>query len=222
MTAITGTLPQSLLDTMNPATSTAQSTSAEAQDRFMKLLVTQMQNQDPLNPMDNAQVTSQLAQLSTVTGIDKLNSTLESLMGSYQASQSLQAANMIGHGILAPGAGISLAESKGLMGVEFPQAVDAAKVIIRDASGNQIQTLDLGAQNAGSQPLLWDGKKADGTTAPDGNYTFEIQASLAGKSMDATALQFGVVSTVSTGTAGVTINAPGLGAVNFADIRQIL
>src|SRR5512137_1922724 len=83
--------------------STAVSQTAVTQDRFLKLLVTQMKNQDPLNPMDNAQVTSQMAQLSTVTGIDKLTATVQVLSASMVASQSLQAASMIGHAALVPG-----------------------------------------------------------------------------------------------------------------------
>jgi flagellar basal-body rod modification protein FlgD len=172
--------------------------------------------------MDNAQVTSQLAQLSTVTGIDKLNTTLESLMGSYQSSQSLEAANMIGHGVLAPGVDINLSDSKGLMGVEFTQAVDSAKVTIKDSAGNVVQTMDLGAQSAGTVPLLWDGTRADGTTAADGKYTFTVDSSLTGNKVTSNPLQFGVVTTVSTGSDGVKINVPGLGAVSFTDIRQIL
>lgn len=213
---------QSVLDSMNGNGATKKSDTDLAQDRFMKLLVTQMQNQDPLNPMDNAQVTSQLAQLSTVTGIDKLNSTLESLMGSYQTSQSLEAANLIGHGVLAAGSNITLSDGKGLMGVEFPQAVDGSTVTIKDASGSVVQTLDLGAQNAGTLPLLWDGTKADGTKAADGNYSFTVNSTLAGIATQSNPLQFGVVTTVSTGSDGVNINVPGLGAVKFTDIRQIL
>src|SRR3954466_13474194 len=107
-------MPPSVLAAMNPsAAATDKSVATAAQDRFMTLLVTQMKNQDPLNPLDNAQVTSQLAQLSTVTGIDKLNGTLETLMGSYQASQSLQAAGMIGHGVLVPGSSVNLGDSGG-------------------------------------------------------------------------------------------------------------
>lgn len=215
-------ISQSVLDSMNGSGAPVKSDTDQAQDRFMKLLVTQMQNQDPLNPMDNAQVTSQLAQLSTVTGIDKLNTTLESLMGSYQTSQSLEAANMIGHGVLAPGSDISLSDGKGLMGVEFPQDVDAATVTIKDSAGNVVQTMDLGAQSAGTLPLLWDGTKADGTTAADGNYSFTVNSSLTGNNVTSNPLQFGVVTTVSTGSDGVKINVPGLGAIGFTDIRQIL
>ena len=79
----------------------------------MTLLVTQLKNQDPLNPLDNAQVTSQLAQLSTVTGVNKLNTTLESLKASYQSSEALQAANMIGHGVLVEGNYVDLVGRQG-------------------------------------------------------------------------------------------------------------
>ena len=94
---------------------------ANTQDRFLKLLVTQMKNQDPLNPMDNAQVTSQMAQLSTVSGIDKLNTTLQALSSSMTASQSLQAATMIGHGVLTPGSSLDLLNGVAIGGVQLPQ-----------------------------------------------------------------------------------------------------
>src|SRR3954466_13569648 len=102
-------MPPSVLAAMNPsAAATDKSVATAAQDRFMKLLVTQLKNQDPLNPLDNAQVTSQLAQLSTVTGVNKLNTTLESLKASYQSSKALQATNLINHGVLAAGKDLTL------------------------------------------------------------------------------------------------------------------
>src|SRR3990167_8514165 len=81
-----------------PAAAGTNATS-DAQDRFLKLLVAQLKNQDPLNPMDNAQITTQMAQISTVSGIDKLNSTLQSMAAAFNAGQSLQATAMIGHGV---------------------------------------------------------------------------------------------------------------------------
>lgn len=223
MSAIGNTLPQSVLDAMNPKASAAKSTAAEAQDRFLTLLVTQMKNQDPLNPMDNAQVTSQLAQLSTVTGIDKLNGTVESLMGSYQTSQTLQAASLIGKGVLAPGNSTGLTEKQALFGVEFPTDVDGAVVEIKDAAGNIVQTLDLPAQTAGSKPIIWNGQKSDGTDAADGVYTFNVKATLAGRPADATELQFGMVTTVTTAVGqAVKLNVPGLGELDLSDVRQYL
>src|SRR5450830_2047494 len=98
-----------LMATMNPKQTTAAAGSVEEEtNKFLTLLVTQLQNQDPMNPLDNAQLTSQLAQLSTVTGINNLNSTLDSLKSSYQQAESMQAANIIGHGVLTAGNSINL------------------------------------------------------------------------------------------------------------------
>ena len=212
----------SLLAAMNPAKETAKSGAAAAQDRFMTLLVTQMKNQDPLNPMDNAQVTSQLAQLPTVTGIDKMNTTLESLIGSFQSNQSLQAANMIGHGVLVPGASVALADGKGMLGVELAEPADKVLVTIRDAAGQLVHKIDMGSMKVGMQQLQWDGATDNGGAAANGQYTFEVTATRAGEKVDVTKLAFGKVDSVSTGAQGVKLNIPSLGTVNFTDVRQIL
>lgn len=192
------------------------------QDRFMTLLVTQMKNQDPLNPLDNAQVTSQLAQLSTVAGIDKMNATLEALIGNYQAGQSLQAAGMIGRGVLSPGSTLTLTDRQGLFGVELAEPADKAQVTIRDTAGTQVRTILLEAPGVGAHPLPWDGKGDNGVPVADGNYSFEVSATRGEQKVGVRALAFGVVGSVSTGTQGVKLNVPGVGAVNLADIRQIL
>lgn len=197
-------------------------TVAEAQDRFMTLLVTQMRNQDPLNPMDNAQMTSQLAQLSTVSGIEKLNAALENLMGSYQSSQTLQATGMIGHGVLATGNNLQLSEGESLLGVELAGPADKVEITIRDTSGSVVHSFSLQNQPAGTYPLAWDGKTDSGAVAPNGKYTFDVKATAGDQSVAATALSFGQVASVSTGSAGIKVNVPNLGALNFADIRQIL
>jgi flagellar basal-body rod modification protein FlgD len=223
MTTAVNNISQSVLDAMNPQSASSKSATEAQQDQFLTLLVTQMQNQDPLNPMDNAEVTSQFAQLSTVTGIDKLNTTLQAMMGGNQTGTSLQAANLIGHGVLAPGSSLTLADGKGIMGVEFPQDVDSAVVTIKDAAGNKVATLNLDKQKAGAMPLLWDGTRADGTTAPDGDYSFDVQATVAGTKADATALQFGMVTSITTAAGqDAIVNASGLGGVGYSDIRQIL
>lgn len=225
MTTIQGNsgVSESLMDAVNGNKSAkAKDAVVEAQDRFMTLLVTQMRNQDPLNPMDNAQMTSQLAQLSTVSGIEKLNAALENLMGSYQASQTLQATGMIGHGVLATGNSIQLSEGEALMGVELAGPADKVQVTIRDASGTAVHGFTLEKQPAGTYPLAWDGKNDAGTTLPDGKYTFEVKATAGEQNVEATALSFGQVASVSTGSGGIKVNVPNLGALNFADIRQIL
>lgn len=211
-----------LLAAMNGGKGSAKSMATETQDRFMTLLVTQMKNQDPLNPLDNAQVTSQLAQLSTVTGIDKMNKTLEALIGSFQSSQSLQAASMIGRGVLVPGSNLNLADGQALFGVELSAPADAVQVTIRDGAGQPVRRLELGAQQAGLLPLRWDGLADNGAAAVNGQYSFEVTASRGGQKMPADTLGFGEVASVSGSGQSVVLNVPGLGAVNLADIRQIL
>lgn len=211
-----------LLAAMNPKASAASETDA-AQDRFMTLLVTQMKNQDPLNPLDNAQVTSQLAQLSTVTGIDKLNNTMQAMMASTQAAQSLQAASMIGHGVLVPGTSLSLSGGKAVFGAELSGAADAVQVTIADGAGNPVRVLDLGARPEGAVALTWDGKTASGATAPDGHYQVQVSATRGGQKVSANALGFGEVISVSTGSGGARLNLTGsTSTVSMNDVRQIL
>ncbi|RZI42103.1 flagellar hook assembly protein FlgD [Herbaspirillum sp. HC18] len=221
MGTVTNVVSDELMAAMNPAKTASKSTVQDAQDRFMTLLVTQMKNQDPLNPLDNAQVTSQLAQLSTVTGIEKLNSTVESLMTNYQASQSVQAASMIGHGVFVPGSSIDLQDGKALLGVDLPEAADRVKITITDKSGAVVHTIDLDAQKAGVVPLGWDGKNDDGVALADGKYSFTVKAVRGDQKVDATNLSFGIVNSVSTSAKGVKLNLPN-GEFTMSDVRQIL
>ena len=216
------TVSPSLLASMNPAAAATQSTAAAAQDTFMKLLVTQMKNQDPLNPLDNAQVTSQLAQLSTVTGIEKMNTTLQSLIGSYQSSQTLQAAGMIGHGVLAAGSSLNLSNGLAPFGIDLATSADDVKVTIKDASGRAIHSMDLGSQPAGLLALQWNGTTDSGAAAANGQYSFTVSATQGGQNISASTLSFGQVTSVASSGQGVVLNVPGLGQVNLADIRQIL
>ncbi len=192
------------------------------QDRFLKLLITQMKNQDPLNPMDNSQVTSQMAQLSTVSGIDKLNSTVQALSSSMLASQSLQAVSMIGHPVLVPGTQIDLANGKANAAIDLAQPVDSVSVNITDASGNVVRTLQLGSQNSGLAAVQWDGRTDSGIAAADGSYQFSAVSMLAGKQSDATTLSYGMVNSVAQTQSGVTVNVGQLGEVSLTSIKQIL
>jgi flagellar basal-body rod modification protein FlgD len=188
----------------------------------MKLLVAQMKNQDPLNPLDNAEITSQLAQLSTVTGIDKLNATLETMMTSTQSNQALQAASMIGHGVLAAGSSLNLSGGQALFGIDLSAAADSATVTIRDSSGRPVRQMTLGPQAAGTLSLQWDGLTDAGVGAPEGTYSIEVSATGGGQKVSATTLGFGHVTSVSGGVQGPKLNAPGLGELSISDIRQIL
>lgn len=212
---------QAFLDSVNGKSDAVKSSVDKAQDRFMTLLVTQMKNQDPLNPMDNAQVTSQMAQLSTVTGIDKLNSTLESLISSVQTGQSYQASSMIGHNVLVSGNQISSSGTGGYFGVDLPAGVDKLSVTIKDTAGSTIRTLALGAQKAGSFPLNWDGFTNDGSVAKSGNYTFEVTSTTADKTSAVEGLNYAQVMSISNSTSGLKLNLSNLTAVNPNDVKEI-
>jgi flagellar basal-body rod modification protein FlgD len=204
------------------AAPTATPVTNEAQDRFLKLLVTQLQNQDPLNPMDNAELTSQMAQISTVNGIEKLNATLQSMATSFNAGQSLQATAMIGHGVFVPGSTLQLESGAAPFGVDLPQAADSVTVNIRDGSGQVVHKVDLGPQPAGVLGVQWDGVTDSGADAAPGSYSFSVEAVQGGEKIDATALALGMVSGVTQGKDGVALKVNGLGTVALADVRQVI
>lgn len=216
-------MPPSLLANMNTQKPTTADSVSETQDRFMTLLVAQMKNQDPLNPLDNAQVTSQMAQLSTVTGVEKLNATVQALQESYHASQSLAAVSMIGHGVFVPGDEVALQEGKAIFGVEFTESVDDAKVEIFNASGKLVRTVELGAQPTGNLPIPWDGKTDTGEVAKNGDYTFKVTATRGGKTVEAASgLAFGEVTSVSNGAQGTKLYVAGVGEVDLSKVRQVI
>lgn len=219
-TQTTQTVDPSLLTSMN-GSRTNKTTAQDAQDRFMTLLVTQMKNQDPLNPLDNAQVTSQLAQLSTVTGIDKLNETMMAMSGSFKSTQSLQAANMIGHGVVVPGSNVELKDGKSVLGFDLPQNADKIRVLIKDQSGAVVKTVDSNSMTSGFNSVVWDGKTDAGGNAANGNYKFEVTASAGETKLSVTPLSFGLVSSVSFGTQGTMLSVLNTGEVAMSDVRQV-
>ncbi|CAB3778559.1 flagellar hook assembly protein FlgD [Pararobbsia alpina] len=197
----------------NSSLSGAESAS-DLQTTFLKLLVTQLQNQDPTNPMDSSQMTSQLAQISTVSGISTLNTSLTSLSAQLNASQQLQAGNLIGQGVLTAGNTLSVqagTSSSGTatqyatpIGVQFPSAVSDATITISDANGNVVRTLDLGAQSAGVVPVAWDGNNSAGMPVANGNYTFKVTAVSGTASATANPLAYSTIIAVGANADGTT------------------
>ena len=221
-----GTSINDLMATMNSKKQATDSVQADT-DKFMTLLVTQLKNQDPLNPLDNAQVTSQLAQLQTVTGVNKLNETLETLKSSYQSTEAMQATNLIGHGVLVEGNTLNLNGGKSVFGVELATAADNVQVIVTDPrTGKDVATIELGANEAGAVPLAWDGSSdaVDAATLADGKYSFRVVATRGGQPLtDVKALSLDMVASVSTNSKdGVKLNLADKGAITLADIKQVL
>ncbi|HKO88554.1 MAG TPA: flagellar hook assembly protein FlgD [Burkholderiales bacterium] len=194
----------------------------DTEDRFLTLLVAQMSNQDPMNPLDNAQVTSQLAQLSTVKGIEKLNTTVETLMGRVQTSEAMAALSAVGHQVLVKGESIALYDGMAAAGFELPGDVDALTVKIYDSAGNVLHTAPLGAQKSGIHTFVWDGVTDSGATAVNNTYKFEIEATINGKKVDVTELALGRIDGVIPNQDEVTFELGGMLPVKLSDIRQFL
>lgn len=204
------------------ASKSSASSSADIQDRFLNLLVAQISNQDPLNPMDNAQLTSQLAQISTVTGIEGVNTTLSSLVNSLGEAQAMQSAEMIGKAVLVPGKNLTLTKGAAYAGVKLEGDADQVTVTIKDAKGKVVATETLGEQKAGNVSFSWDGKASDGTTAADGDYTFTVAAVRGADKVTAEALQYGTVSAVTRASDGFVLDLGALGSFKFSDVQQVL
>jgi len=201
------------------------------QDRFLTLLVTQLKNQDPLNPMENAELTSQLAQISTVEGITNLKNTLLAISGQIDVSQSMNAVSMIGKGVLIPGEKISLGTDAGdpSKRVATPFGIDlqgdAAKVSVKilDASGAVVRSFELGAQDTGVLTLDWDGTNDGGQALVDGKYTVNVSATDAdGKKVQAETLTYGKVNSVSYSTDGLRLDLGLAGQISMLDVRKVL
>ncbi len=186
------------------------------------MLVAQMQYQDPTNPVDSAQMTSQLAQIQTVQGIGSLNTSMSSMVSSLNASQAYQASSMIGHTVMVSGNAFQLTSGQGSFGVQLPSSADSVKVNVINSAGQTVNTINLGAQAGGTIPVAWNGKDASGITAPDGAYSFQIAATSSGKAVAATGLTYAGVSSVANGANGVTLNLDNNSTVGIANVMQIL
>lgn len=165
-----------LFDSLNQARD-SKSKSQETQDRFLKLLITQLQNQDPMNPVDNAQSTTQMAQMSTVTGIENLNASITSMMTTFNAGQSYQAAALIGKQVLAEGDTMQFDGKTEVTGeLDVPDGGARVTVTIYNANNQKVDEISLGDQKAGRQSVSWDGKDASGNTLPAGKYYISATA----------------------------------------------
>ncbi|MDP2808780.1 MAG: flagellar hook assembly protein FlgD [Rhodocyclaceae bacterium] len=220
--AINGSSAQAVYDALNPKQSTTTSSKmSESENRFLTLLTAQLKNQDPLNPLDNAEVTSQMAQISTVDGIERLNATLKSLLDSSAGSQTLQAAALVGRSVLVPGAALTLAQGLALGGVELAGPADEAVVTVKDANGLAVKTMNLGALEAGVHGFAWDGLTDGGAQAAEGSYTVGVSAKQGQNDVTASALTLGTVGSIARSGQGVSLDLGGIGIFTMNDVKQI-
>ncbi len=207
------------------ATNSATGGKALGKDAFLQLLVTQLKNQNPLDPQDNSAFVAQLAQFSSLEGITTLNSTVSSLAGNYSSSQALQASSLVGRNVIVQTNTVQLDDpSKGMTGsVTVPSSIAGGTVSITDSSGAVVRTIDLGSRAAGSASFTWDGKDKDGNLVKTGTYTVKANASINGTSTDmATYLPATVNSVTISQTGGeLMLNLSGKGTVALSKVQTI-
>ena len=204
-----------------PKTSGAKTTLGQAD--FLKLLTTQMSNQDPFNPVDNTQMIAQMAQFSSVAGISEMNTTLSAIATKLGATSSGDAMNYVGKTVLTEGKTAYPRSAGGIAGaVELDGTATDVQVTISDKNGATLKTLALGPQPAGSVSYDWDGTTDAGAAAGNGPFTVTATAANAGTAVGSRGLVWAPVQSVSLPSGGTpSLNVTGLGTVAVSAVRQV-
>ncbi|MDD1968929.1 flagellar hook assembly protein FlgD [Pseudomonas putida] len=229
MTVTNDTTTSDYLKSLQSATSgkagdSTTGSSTLGKDSFLQLLVTQMQNQNPLDPQDNSEFVAQLAQFSSLETMQNLSTSVDAIGGMYQSSQALQASSLVGRTVVVDAGSTSVDTTKGITGqAVLPNSSTVTQVKVYDSKGEVVRTLDLGEQKAGNASFTWDGKDEDGNVLASGNYSFVATAALDGKSSTVKTYLPATVSSVTMGSAGtaMTLNLADGSNVALSKVQQI-
>jgi len=192
------------------------------QQDFLALMTAQLQNQDPMNPLDNADFLGQLAQFSTVQGIQTMNDSISSLSAALTSDQALQAASLVGHDVMVLSDTGYLPADASLRGGVYTGASGEVAVDVLNASGEVIKTLDLGTQAAGMVNFEWDGLDSNGQRMPEGSYSLEARLTDGTTQVAVPTLVIANVNSVALNSDGLELELQGLSSVNFDDVYKIL
>ena len=191
------------------------------QEDFLKLLMTQLQNQDPMEPMDNGEFMGQMAQFSTVSGITEMGESIDSLVGMYQGQQMSNSASMIGKEALVNGNWAQLKGGKLSGAIDLTTAANDVRIDIKSETGEVMASLGLGSRMAGTQEFTWDGIKHDGTPAAEGDYYLSATAIRDGETTVPPMQVYGTVNSIQLKGGEVTLNVSGQGNVSFNNVNRI-
>jgi len=191
---------------------------------FMTLMLAQLKNQDPMKPTDNTAFIAQMAQLSSVTGINEMKTSINNMVSSLQSAQLLNASSLIGRSVLVPGSQVSLGAGEGVDGqITLPVSAQSVSISIIDASGQVVRSESLGSRASGPLGFHWDGLDSAGNAAPSG--TYRIKASYSNGSGDTaldTHLRLPVQSVnLPTGGNAAELEVRGIGTVKLSDVTSI-
>ena len=200
------------------ASSSTSTSSSDIQDRFLKLLVAQLSNQDPMNPMDNAQMTTQMAQINTVTGIESLNTTMKAMAAQMASQQMLQSGAMVGRNVLSEGNQIAIDGTTAVGAVELATGATDVKVQVMTAGGQIIDTVSLGKLEAGQH-----GFSLDASNYPAGAVLkFKVIATNGSDVVQSTALMRDKVVAVGSDANGLTLTLLSSGVTPYARVHTVL
>ena len=209
------------------STSTTSTTSASQtatkeldKDAFMKLLVAQLQHQDPTAPQDSNAMMQQMTSFSSLEQLQNMNSALQGIQVQNQGLFQAQSSSLVGKRIRVTSSGFDLKDGKATMGVDLASEATVS-ISIKDSAGKVVATLDKGSMSAGSHLLDWDGRDAQGSKLADGAYTVEISAKdTAGKTVSATPSAYVTVDSVLFANGTVLLQAGGR-QFALSDVNEI-
>lgn len=197
---------------------TASKNAADTQDRFLKLLVAQMNNQDPLNPMDNAQVTSQMAQIQQVTSLSTLDTSIKNLGLQLGQMQAMQSISLVGREVSVPGNTLEVANGAASASYELDGAAQAVKLEVLGPAGNVIDTQQLGAQGAGRQTFTWN---ANGLVPEGTEVKYRLTATNGTKAVTSTLYAHDKVDAVYSENGSLKLNLARLGPVDYSSVSSV-
>ncbi|MDP4548898.1 flagellar hook assembly protein FlgD [Marinobacter sp. MDS2] len=203
--------------------SKAQGGSELGKDAFMELMLAQMKNQNPLEPQDNGDFISQLAQFSSLEEMQNLTGTVGEVAGQFRSSQALQASAMVGKTVLAPSSvGILGAEGEVTGTIEVPASTGGLRLSVMSQSGELVRQIDMGSSKAGVVSFRWDGQDGNGNALPPGPYQIVAQGSYPSGPQQLGTMVSANVDSVSLNNGGsITLNLAGMGSIALSDVKQI-
>lgn len=217
--------PFSQLGLSNTTGTTTKANDELGQSEFLELMTAQLRFQDPLEPMENGDFLGQMAQFGTVSGINNLNTTFDSLSSSFQSNQALQASTLVGRKVLIPSDTAHLGSSGGLSGsVELDQPASQVTVSVTNAAGQLVHQQQLGTQPKGLADFKWNGLDSTGAPVTAGNYSISAEVNQGTSVTAGSMLSVVDVESVTIGTAGqdLTLSVSGLGDISMGQVRKIL
>ena len=210
--------------TTESTTTSKKKSSTLTQEDFLSLLTTQLAYQDPTKPVDNAQMVSQMAQISTVDGITSLNSSVSNLSTVVTSSQALMASSLVGQKVLLPSSTGYMTSGAGMSGVVATgEGASDLTISIKNSSGAVVYQTNVSGEQAGNVPFNWDGKDSKGNALPEGKYTVSATGLVDGKSQALSGLVYGKVNSVTLGSnsTSTALNINGLGSIELGNILEV-